>query len=180
MGAAGIFAEDDRVKLLGGEIVQVTPIGSRHAACVARLTELLMSRIGEEASLRVQRPIRLDDHSEPQPDIAIVLRTSDFYEHAHTGSDDVLLLIEVAETSLELDRQVKLPLCARAGIREVWIVDLGGKNIEVYRQPSAEGYAAVMRSDADPLTPEAFPHRTLSPRDLLPPAWRSVDTAECR
>ena len=170
MGAAGIFSEDDRVELLDGEIVQMTLIGSRHAAWVDRLTRFLMSQAGERAIVRAQSPTRLDDRTEPQPDITLVKPKPDFYEHAHPGPDDVLLLIEVAETSLKLDRQVKLPLYARAGIREVWIVDLGGKNLDVYRHPSAEGCPAVMRSGAAPLSPEAFPHLTLSPRDLLTPA----------
>jgi Uma2 family endonuclease len=105
MGEAGIFSEDDRVELLDGEIIEMTPIGSRHAACVDRLNRLLTSRLGTAAIVRIQSPVRLDDRSEPQPDITVLQSRTDFYEQAHPGPQDILLLIEVMDRSGELDRR---------------------------------------------------------------------------
>jgi len=140
MAAAAIFGEHDRIELLSGEIVEMTPIGSRHAACVSRLIHLLGPHLGEGAILRIQDPVRLDDYSEPQPDLAVVKSRADFYRDAHPGAADVLLVIEVADTSAEIDRTVKVPLYARAGVREVWIIDLNANQIDVYRRPSSGSY----------------------------------------
>lgn len=158
MARAGILTEDDRVELLEGEIVQMTPIGSRHAACVDRLTELFSRHIAERAIVRVQSPVRLSERSEPQPDLTLLRRRSDFYAGHHPGPEDVLLLVEVAETSAEPDRGIKLPLYARAGISEVWLVDLGAGAIEVYRRPSREGYQETFTvRRGDPVSPATFP-----------------------
>ncbi len=145
MVQAGIFHEDDRVELIAGEIVEMAPIGSRHAACVKRLNQLLSRRVEGRVLVGVQDPIRVGEHSEPQPDLALLRLRSDFYAEAHPGSEDVLLVVEVAETSADLDRQAKLPLYARARIPEVWLVDLAGEAIEVYREPSPTGYQSVRR-----------------------------------
>jgi Uma2 family endonuclease len=116
MAEVGILSDDDRVELLEGEIIEMTPIGSQHAACVARLTQELSQRIGMTAILWVQNPVRLDQHSEPQPDIALLRPRQDFYASAHPGPEDVLLLIEAADRTAQLDRAIKLPLYAKAGI----------------------------------------------------------------
>ena len=116
MGQAGILVEDDRLELLEGEIVELAPIGSRHQAAVNRLNALFSSRLAAGALVNVQGPVRLGDHSEPQPDVMLVRRRSDFYETAHPEPADVLLLVEVSDTSIEYDRQVQLPLYARHGI----------------------------------------------------------------
>jgi Uma2 family endonuclease len=142
MAEAGILSEDDRVELIEGEIVAMSPIGSRHAACVARLTAVF-SRAGRHAIVWVQNPIRLAEHSEPQPDLALLRPRADFYAEAHPGSEDVLLVVEVAETSAAYDREVKVPLYARYGIPEVWVVDPAGDSVEVYRHPSPQGYQDV-------------------------------------
>ena len=168
MGEAGIFSEDDRVELVDGEIVNITPIGSRHAACVARLTRLLSSRLGTTAIVWIQNPIRLDEHSEPQPDVAVLRARPDFYEHAHPGPQDVLLLIEVADTSTEIDRSVKLPLFAKAGIGEVWLVDLVGGFVQVCRQPTPQGYQMIRQlQGADQLSAEALPKLVMSVSEIL-------------
>jgi Uma2 family endonuclease len=168
MAQAGIFSEDDRVELLDGEIIEMTPIGSRHAACVARLTKILCHRLGETAIVWVQNPIRLDDRSEPQPDVVLLRPRPDFYARAHPCPDDVLLLIEVADTTHELDRDVKLPLYAKAEIREVWIVDLTGGTVQVYRQPSLQGYqTSTQARGVEQLMPEALPHLAISASDIL-------------
>jgi len=145
MAQAGILTEDDRVELIEGEIITMTPIGSRHAACVDRLTRLLSAHAGREAIVRVQNPIRLGERSEPQPDLALLRFRSDFYASRHPGPEDVLLVVEVAETSADVDREVKLPLYARSGIAEAWLVDLAGGQIEVERRPTPRGYGEVER-----------------------------------
>jgi len=142
MAEAGILGEDDRVELIEGEIVTMSPIGSRHASCVAKLTALF-SRVQEQWIVWVQNPIRLGKHSEPQPDVALLKPREDFYATAHPGPEDILLVVEIAETSTDYDRTVKVPLYARFGIPEVWLVDLAGEHIEVYRKPSPQGYREV-------------------------------------
>jgi Uma2 family endonuclease len=138
MGEAGILHEDDRVELIEGEIVEMAAIGTRHFTCVNGLTRLLVRGVGDAAIVSVQNPVRLDEHTEPQPDLT-VLRVRD-YRESLPKPEDVLLLIEVSDTTLSYDRGVKLPLYARAGIREVWIVDLVGEVIERRTDPSADGY----------------------------------------
>lgn len=170
MGQAGIFGEDDRVELIDGEIVEMTPIGSRHAACVDRLTRIFVQHLGPRAIVRVQGPIRLGEHSEPQPDLALLRPRGDFYAEAHPEAGDVLLVVEVAETSGPIDRGVKLPLYARAGIPEVWLVDLAGGAIEVHRQPSPRGYQDVQRvGRGQSLSSQAVPGLTLAVEDILGP-----------
>jgi Uma2 family endonuclease len=128
MAEAGILHEDDRVELIEGEVVEMTPIGGRHASCVAELTWLLSRQIGDELRLCVQNPVRLGEHGEPQPDLAVI-RARD-YKGSLPGPEDVMLLIEVADTSLSYDREVKLPLYARAGIAEAWLVDLSEEVVD--------------------------------------------------
>jgi Uma2 family endonuclease len=140
MAEAGILSEDDRVELLEGEITAMAPIGSRHQACVDRLTELFSAQVQRRAVVRVQGPIRLGERSEPQPDLALLRRRPDFYASSHPGPEDTLLVVEVAETSAAYDREVKVPLYARFGVPEVWLVDLAGEQLEVFRQPSPQGY----------------------------------------
>jgi Uma2 family endonuclease len=146
MAGAGLFGDDDRVELVEGEIIDMAPIGSRHAACVDRLNRLLVSRLGERAIVRVQSPVRLSDLSEPQPDVAVLAPRRDFYAGAHPGPADVLVVVEVADTTVAWDRGVKVPLYARAGVAEVWLVDLAGETVEVSRQPGAGGYGESHRA----------------------------------
>jgi Uma2 family endonuclease len=163
MGKAGVFSEDDRVELLDREIVQMTPIGSRHAACVDRLNRLLSQRVGERAIVRVQNPIRLSEQSELQPDVSLLRSRADFYAHAHPGPADVLLLIEVAETSADTDREAKLPLYARSGVVELWLVDLSTERVEVYRKPAPHGYQESRTvGRGQHLAPQALPDLALS------------------
>jgi Uma2 family endonuclease len=168
MADAGIFQEDDRVELLAGEIVEMTPIGSRHAACVGQLNRLLHKLLTDDVFVRVQDPIRLDDYSEPQPDIVIVRTRSDFYRTAHPTAADVLLVIEVADASADTDRSVKVPLYASARIPETWIVDLNGRVIDVYRRPDVNGYKEHLRlaSGAD-LTAAQIADLTVSVSEVL-------------
>ncbi len=137
MGEAGILSPDDRVELVDGEVVQMTPIGARHAACVARLYRQFQKRLDEAVVVWVQNPIRLGPHHEPQPDLVLLRPPLTRYAQRLPGPEDVLLVVEVSDTSLVYDRDVKLPLYASAGIPEVWIVDLEGEAVEVYRTPTA-------------------------------------------
>ncbi len=168
MAKAGIFDEDDRVELLDGEIVQMSPVGSQHAAAVGRLNRLLQQRLGVQCIVRIQDPIRLDDYSEPQPDLAVVKARDDFYSSAHPVPADVLLLVEVADISLETDRSDKIPLYARAGIAEVWIVDVDGRAIETYSRPQPAGYQQRQRfASGDRLPSVVLPARTASVAEIL-------------
>ena len=144
MGEAGILHEDDRVELIEGEIVEMAAIGTRHFACVNQLTRSLVREVGDAAIVSVQNPVRLSERLEPQPDMTVI-RARD-YEGSLPGPEDVLLLIEVSDTTLAYDRNVKLPLYARAGIPEVWIVDLMGEVIERHTGPSGDGYRRVERA----------------------------------
>jgi Uma2 family endonuclease len=143
MGQTGIFSEDDRVELVCGEIIEMSPIGERHASCVDALSELLRERLKRSVNVRVQNPIQLDEYSEPQPDIAILKRRDDFYRHAHPRPEDVLVVIEVSDSTLEYDREVKMPLYAGAGIPEAWAVNLPEERIEVYSDPAGGEYRTV-------------------------------------
>lgn len=158
MGEVGMLAEDERTELLNGEVVHKMPISSRHAGCVKWLAQRLFAALAGRAVVGVQDPVSLSRRSEPEPDITILRPRDDDYRRSHPEPADVLLLVEVADTSLAVDRSVKAPLYAAAGIPELWIVDLVGDAIEVYRSPSAGGYRLVERFDrgAD-VRPIAFP-----------------------
>lgn len=132
MAKAGILKPDDRVELIDGEIIKMGAIGSPHAACVSRLVRLLSKTVGDTAIVSPQNPIRLDDFSEPVPDIALLKLRDDYYGAHHPKPTDTLLVIEVADSSLLKDRNIKAPLYARASIAEVWLVNIPKEIIEVY------------------------------------------------
>jgi Uma2 family endonuclease len=145
MGEAGILTEDDRVELLRGEVIKISPIGSRHAACVKRLNTLLGRLVGQQFIVSVQDPIRLDDFSAPQPDVALLRSRDDFYAQAHPTAGDVVLIVEVADTSARYDREEKVPLYAEAGIPEVWLISLSEETIEIYFEPVGGAYRDTLR-----------------------------------
>lgn len=168
MGRAGILHEDDRVELLEGEIVWMSPIGSRHAGTVGRFLRWFAMRLLDTVIIRIQDPIQLDSHSEPQPDLAIVHNRGDFYEAGHPRPNEIFLLIEVSETTLSYDRGRKLPLYAASGVPEVWIADLKRNRLLVYREPRNGRYAyeeIVERGGT--VTPLAFPDLALPVADIL-------------
>ena len=169
MGETGILDEDDRVELLDGEIVEMTPIGPRHASVVDRMTRLFSRLIGERAVVRVQNPIDFAVlGSEPQPDVVLLKPRADFYVTAHPSPEAVLLLVEVMDTSADRDRRLKLPLYARAAIREVWLVDLGAERIEVYRQPEPDSYRLTrLLRHGESTTVETLPDLTIRVDDIL-------------
>ena len=135
MGEAGIFEVGERVELIDGEIIDMTPIGSRHASVVNRLSRLLFAAVGERAIVSVQNPIALGDNSEPEPDFALLRARDDFYAEATARAEDVLLVIEVADTTLAYDRDVKLPLYARHGVAETWLIDVDGERLTRHHVP---------------------------------------------
>jgi Uma2 family endonuclease len=137
MGEAGILAPDDRVELIAGEIIDMSPIGSLHAALVARLAASFSQRLGESAIVWVQNPLALDDTSQPQPDVTILRPRSDFYAAGHPGPADALLVVEIADTTLPFDLEVKVPLYAAAGIPEVWVIEALSRRTHVFRRPQS-------------------------------------------
>lgn len=168
MGEAGIFSSGDRVELIEGEIIEMPPIGSPHAGTTAYLHSTLSLVFGKRAHVRAQSPVLLPPHSEPQPDLAILRHRADFYRSAHPRPEDILFVIEVSDTTGEFDRTVKLPLYARAGIAEVWIVDLAAQCVEVYGDPGPHGYGRMQRyTRGQSLASQAFPDLCLSVDDIL-------------
>jgi Uma2 family endonuclease len=143
MGDAGLFGEGARVELLDGEVMEMSPIGSRHSGVVNALTELLVYAVQRTATIAVQNPVVLDQRSEPQPDVAVLARRPDYYGDTHPGPGEVLVLIEVSDSSLEYDRDWKAPFYARAGVRECWVVDLASEVVIVMRSPASDGYRDV-------------------------------------
>ena len=140
MGETGVFSPDARVELIEGEIIEMSPIGSRHAACVRLLSKTLNRQVGENALMSTQNPIRLSDFSEPQPDVAILKVRQDYYRESHPGPDDVLLVIEGADTTVHYDRTVKVPLYARAGIPEALLFNLPDDRLEYFSRPESGVY----------------------------------------
>ncbi len=166
MVEAGILHEKDRVELIEGEIVEMSPIGWRHARCVAKLTSLLSRRLGEGVLVVVQNPVRMGDCGEPQPDLAVVREEA--YEGSHPGPEGTLLVVEVSDSSLAYDRRVKLPLYARYGYAELWIVDLGGEVIERHTGPAEGGYEATRRARrGEALSSKTLPGLALSVDEVL-------------
>ncbi len=168
MGEAGILNEDDRVELIKGEIIQMPPIGSPHAAHVLRLTRLFTRALLDEAHVAVQNPLRLSDRSEPVPDLMLLRPRVDFYADAHPTARDVFLAVEVSDSTLRYDERTKVPLYARHGVPEVWIVDLNHELIQVHCDPTPSGYRLIAtRRRGESLAAAAFPDRTFAVNDIL-------------
>lgn len=143
MAEKGLFGPTDRVELIGGEIFDMSPIGNLHARCVDFLNSVLAALIGREFIVRIQNPIILDDRSEPLPDISIARFSKNYYLDGLPESRDIVLVIEIADTSVDFDRNVKLRKYASAGIPEAWLVDLTSERVEVHTQPKDSGYGLV-------------------------------------
>ncbi|MDN5870779.1 MAG: Uma2 family endonuclease [Nitrococcus sp.] len=168
MGAAGVFGPTERVELIEGEIIDMAPIGSPHAGIVGMLNNLLVPAVAGKAIVHVQNPIVLGDLSEPQPDIAVLEPRADYYRHSHPTAVDLILLIEVAESSLDFDRQIKLPLYARYGVPEVWLVDLQHRVLVLHRRPHDGAYQeSVVQQDLTRVAPRALPDAALDLSDLF-------------
>jgi len=168
MAEAGILKREDRVELINGEIIEMSAINARHAAAVKRLGRFFNRRVGESAIVGVQDPIELDDFSEPEPDVSLLRPRDDFYAQAHPKSQDALLVIEVAESSVVRDRLVKMPAYANSLISELWIVDLQADTIEVYTQPANGSYQSIRKFQrGETLSPQALPDVVLKASEIL-------------
>jgi len=143
MAEAGILKTDDRVELIGGEIVAMSPIGLRHSVCVAKLNALLQRALAEPVILWIQSPLRLSEYSEPQPDLSVLRARDDFYAARHPTAADVVFVVEVADSSLLYDQRTKFPLYARSGVAEAWLVDLVNYVVEVHTSPRGGAYEKV-------------------------------------
>ena len=168
MAETGVLRPDARVELLDGRIIDRSPIGPFHSGVTNFLNEVFTAASRGRWLTSVQNPLHLDEHSEPQPDLMLLKPAADCYRNRHPLPTDVYLLVEVSDTTLELDREEKLPAYGRAGIPEVWIVDLNQPAIEVYREPHFTGYASktVLRA-GDKARPLAFPDAVVEVAELL-------------
>lgn len=149
MGEGSVFAPDARLELIEGEIIEMAPIGPPHAGTVAILGRLLERAAGDAGVVWVQNPVRIGDRSMPQPDVVLLKPRADMYTRSHPLPADVLLLIEVSDTTLRFDVETKIPLYARAGIVEAWVVDLETSVVRVFRDPEATGYRTSFTVSGD-------------------------------
>ncbi len=168
MAETGVLRADARVELLDGKIIDLSPIGPFHGGLVKRLSRFFTLKAKGRWIVSTQDPVRLDDLSEPQPDVMLLKPSPDDYMNRHPQPSDVCLLIEVSDTTLEYDREEKLPAYGRAGISEVWIVNLNDETIEVYREPHFTGYGskAVLQTH-DEAASLTFPDAAVKVAELL-------------
>jgi len=165
----GILSEDERIELIRGDMVEMSPIGKRHSACVRRFIRSFSSRLASRAVVDIQDPVTLgDQQSEPQPDIVLFRYQEDCYSAEPPKPEDVLLVVEVADSSLVYDRDVKIPLYAEAGIPEAWLVALPSDTVFSYRDPSPTGYRKVREyRRGDVISPKAFPDEHFAVNEIL-------------
>ena len=168
MATEGIIKPDEKVELIRGEIIKMSPMGTRHAACIDRLIQLLYQKLGQKIILRVQNPIRLNNNSQPEPDISLLIRRSDFYVAAYPCPQDIYLIIEVSDSTLDYDRYTKIPLYAEANIKEVWIINLKEECLEVYRHPLQGSYQDIQKYyRGEIIFIESFPEIELTLIEIL-------------
>ncbi len=171
MVEAGVFGADARLELIDGEIVdRVSPIYPPHASATRAVAMHLTTRLNQQASIGCQMPVTLPGDSEPEPDVIIARLDPKGYWSRHPGPDDIYLLVEIADSSLAQDQRIKVPLYARAGISEVWLVDLGNEVVRIYREPTDGEYASVrIAPRGDSISAAAFPGEAFAVNDFLPP-----------
>jgi Uma2 family endonuclease len=168
MVATGVLTKYDRIELIDGEMFDMAPIGTQHSAITSRLNELFVLAVSRSATVVVGGPVNLGEFSEPQPDLMLLRRREDFYSTRIPEAADVLLLIEVSDSSLSYDQGVKLRLYARHGVAEYWVVDVEGRSVVSYRDPSDKGYDSKQEFEAtDTLTPQAFPRLRITVGDIV-------------
>ena len=168
MGHAGILREHDRVELIDGEVVEKVTIGPRHNGATTRLNHLFTARVGAEALVQVQGAVRLDPYSEPEPDVVLLRARADFYVSALPGPADLLLVVEVAERSLDYDRSVKADLYPRSGVAEYWLVDLNSRHVTRHLDPGDGGYRSVdVLRPGEPIAPSLLPSCVVTAEDLV-------------
>ena len=169
MAEAGVLTEDDRVELIDGVIVDMAPMGRNHRSTTNRYTRLFGENVSRRAIVQIQSSIVLDDHTMPEPDLALLREQADFYQSDDAGPEDVLLLIEVSDSSVDYDRNEKLPRYARAGIPEVWLTILPERVIEVHTEPAGGRYTQMRTfRPGDNISPACFPDIVLSVDEILP------------
>ena len=180
LAEAGILLPDERVELIGGEIIVMAPIGPAHAGTVDRWTRFFLEKSRGRYGVRIQNPVRLNDYSEPEPDVAIVRFRDDDYINDHPTQADILLVIEVSDTTLAFDREVKVRLYADAQIPETWLMNLPDDCIEGFSEPGSAGYARhVVYRRGDQIAPAALPDVAFAVEELLPPLPQATEqTAE--
>jgi Uma2 family endonuclease len=168
MAETGVLRPDARVELLHGRIIDMSPIGPFHGSITKHLIQLFTAAAKGRWITQVQDPVRLDEYSEPEPDVALLKPSLDFYRKRHPQPEDVFLLVEVSDTTLTTDREDKIPAYGHAGIGEVWIINLADLTIEVYREPHFTGYGSktVLRA-GDKVTLQAFPDAVVDVGELL-------------
>ncbi len=168
MAETGVLRPDVRVELLNGKIIDMSPIGPFHGGLINRLIRIYSKLSNGRWQTSAQNPLRMDDHSEPEPDFMLLKPSEDDYTSRHPRPDDVFLLIEVSDATLDFDRDEKLPAYGRAGVAEVWIADLKNGTIEVYRDPHFTGYGSKnILYSGDLAVPQAFPDVVVSVAELL-------------
>jgi Uma2 family endonuclease len=167
MAEVGLLAPGARVELIEGEVFDMAPIGISHAYVVDALNQLLFRAVGDRAVVAVQRPLRLDVRSEPQPDLALLRAPLNRYAKRHPAAQDVLLLIEVCDTSLRYDREIKVPLYARHAIPEVWLIDVATRQVHCLRQPTGERYKETTTVERGAIAPMALPDTHLDIAELM-------------
>ncbi|MBW4563824.1 MAG: Uma2 family endonuclease [Mojavia pulchra JT2-VF2] len=170
MAEAGIFHPEERVELIAGQIIRMAAKGTAHESAITRTERLLRNRLGDRVLLRFQSPVQLNDYSEPEPDVAVVIPDSLDYDDHHPTPSEIFLIIEVADTSLKYDREVKASIYAKSGILDYWVLDVNGRKLHVYRLPSQEGYQSetIIAEDVQ-ISPSAFPECIITVREMLRP-----------
>jgi Uma2 family endonuclease len=167
MIACGSLTPEDRIELIDGYLVTKMSIGPNHSAVLTRLQNLLVRRVGERAIVRSQNPVTIHEYSEPEPDIAVAKFRDDYYADGHPQPDDLLLIVEIGESSLAYDRNAKIPLYAAAGIPLVWLVDLPARRVTVYQDPQGAAYHSVhVKESGDELELTALPGVTVTPAEI--------------
>jgi Uma2 family endonuclease len=168
MAEAGLFGDEERIELIDGEILEMTPVGDRHMMCVERATAFMTEAFGRKAIVSIQNALRLNIHNMPQPDVVVYKPRYDFYESARRTPADVLFLVEISDSTFRRDRYVKLPRFARYGIPEVWIEDLKRDLILVFRSPDGDQYRTQLTlRRGDSISPLAFPKSMFLVDDLI-------------
>jgi Uma2 family endonuclease len=168
MAETGVLRPDARVELLDGRIIDLSPIGPFHGGVTDYLNEIFTAASQGRWRTRVQNSLRLDDHSEPQPDLVLAKPAADFYRRRHPQAADVFLLVEVSDSTIEADQEDKLPAYGRAGVPEVWLVNLNELTVEIYREPHFAGYASkTVLNPGDQAAPLAFPDAVVDVAELL-------------
>ncbi|MYC28817.1 MAG: Uma2 family endonuclease [Chloroflexi bacterium] len=176
MADVGILGPDERVELIEGDIIVMAPIGPGHAGSVDIIGNLFVRKLGEGFIVRSQNPIHLDDGSEPQPDIVVAFHRDDYYTSAHPTPVDILLTVEVAQSSLEYDRDIKAHLYGRNAIPETWVRNLPEDCIERFTEPGPDGYLQhTIHRRGESITPGSLPDLVLAVEDLLPPPAAAED-----